>query len=70
MNLVKAIVLTEKEKEILKKADELLEEIYRQVEDKYRLQNWETGELIDVAEIPRVRGIIGGLAECRDWEIM
>ena len=69
MNLVKAIVLTEKEKEILKKADELLEEIYRQVEDKYRLQNWETGELIDVAEIPRVRGIIGGLGEYRDWEV-
>ena len=70
MRITKTIILSEKEREILKRADDLLLKIYQETENYYRLQSWETGELIDFKEIPRVRGIIGGLAECRDWEIM
>lgn len=70
MKIIKRIGFTEKEREILKEADNVLSEFYKRLQTDHLVQSWESGELIHIEEIPRVRGILGGLSEDTDWEIM
>lgn len=70
MKIIKTIAFTEKEREILKEADNVLSEFYKRLQHNCQIQSWESGELIGIDEIPRVRGILSGLGENTNWEIV
>ena len=57
------IVLSDEERESLNIADKVLETLYNRYIENIELESQLTGECLGVEEIPRVRGILGMLAE-------
>ena len=61
--------LTCEEMEILAQADEILHRLQNDLGNKLEMMSLETGEIIATEEFCRVRGIIGGLATYRGWQL-
>ena len=61
--------LTYEEMEILAQADEILHRLQNDLGNKLEMMSLETGEIIATEEFCRVRGIIGGLATHRGWQL-
>ena len=61
--------LTCEEMEILAQADEILHRLQNDLGNKLEMMSLETGEIIATEEFCRVRGIIGGLATHRVWQL-
>lgn len=62
-----AIVFSVEEKWILDKASSLMLEIARTLPDE-KLISLETGEVVEIAELGRVSGILNGFANSLHWE--
>ena len=66
------IVLTDEESATLQRADAILADVVRLLgfannHNDYRLMSPATGELIDISEIKRARGILSGIVDNRSW---
>lgn len=61
--------LTCEEMEILAQADEILHRLQNDLGNKLEMMSLETGEIISTDEFCRVRGILGGLATYRGWQL-
>jgi hypothetical protein len=61
--------LTIEERNTLEKANEILRELQSQLGDKMNMMAVESGEIISTNEFARARGILGGLAEYRTWQL-
>ena len=66
---VKAIVLEIEEYQAMEKVIEVMEELERKFSTENSLMSAEDGELVGIAELPRVRGILDALRNHRCWEI-
>ena len=66
---VKAIVLEIEEYQAMEKVIEVMEELERKFGTENSLMSAETGEIVGIAELPRVRGILDALRNHRCWEI-
>ena len=66
---VKAIVLEIEEYQAMEKVIEVMEELERKFGTENSLMSAEDGELVGIAELPRVRGILDALRNHRCWEI-
>ena len=66
---VKAIVLEIEEYQAMEKVIEVLEELEHKFGTENSLMSAETGEIVGIAELPRVRGILDALRNHRCWEI-
>ena len=66
---VKAIVLEIEEYQAMEKVIEVLEELERKFGTENSLMSAEDGELVGIAELSRVRGILDALRNHRCWEI-
>ena len=66
---VHAIVLEIEEYQAMEKVIEVLEELEHKFGTENSLMSAETGEIVGIAELPRVRGILDGLRNHRCWEI-
>ena len=61
--------LTVEEMETLAKADEILHRIQNDLDSHLCMICIETGEVISTNEFARTRGILGGIAKFRAWQI-
>ena len=66
---VKAIILEIEEYQAMEKVIEALEELEHKFGTENSLMSAEDGELVGIAELPRVRGILDALRNHRCWEI-
>ena len=66
---VKAIILEIEEYQAMEKVIEVLEELEHKFGTENSLMSAEDGELVGIAELPRVRGILDALRNHRCWEI-
>lgn len=66
---VKAIVLEIEEYQAMEKVIEVLEELEHKFGTENSLVSAEDGELVGIAELPRVRAILDTLRYHRCWEI-
>ena len=66
---VKAIVLEIEEYQAMEKVCEVLEELEQRFGSENSLMSAEDGELVGIAELPRVRGILDAFRNHRCWEI-
>ena len=60
---VVALNLTITEKEILRETEKILTRLQREFGNYIQLTALETGEIIEIDELARVKGILGGLHE-------
>lgn len=63
------VMLTEAEESILKLADSILLKVQMEITGDTTLMNPQTGEIVTGYDIARARGVMGGIEECRQWEI-
>ena len=61
--------LTAEEMEVLAQADEILHRLQNDLGNHLDMTSLETGEVVSTSELGRVRGIIGGLATLRVWQL-
>ena len=61
--------LTCEEMEILTQADEILHRLQNDLGNQLDMTSLETGEVISTNELSRVRGILGGIANYRAWQL-
>ena len=66
---VHAIILEIEEYQAMEKVIEVLEELEHKFGTENSLMSAEDGELVGIAELPRVRGILDALRNHRCWEI-
>jgi hypothetical protein len=66
---VKAIILEIEEYQAMEKVIEVLEELEHKFGTENSLMSAEDGELVGIAELPRVRGILDAFRNHRCWEI-
>ena len=61
--------LTREEKEILEKADIILDRIQRDIGENSKLQSIENGEIVFGDELSRVRGVVSAFYESNYFKI-
>ena len=61
--------LTVEEMETLTKADKILHRLQNDLGSQLNMTSLETGEIISTEEFARVRGILGGIANYRGWQL-
>lgn len=66
---VHAIILEIEEYQAMEKVIEVLEELEHKFGTENSLMSAETGEIVGIAELPRVRGILDVFRNYRCWEI-
>lgn len=72
IKIVHDIIPTEEEIAVLQRADAILADIVKLLgfannHSSYRLMSPMTGEIIDIDEIKRARGILSGIVDNRSW---
>ena len=63
------VYINDKEREACKIVDRMLSQLWNALDDTDILISTETGEGIEIKEIPLYRGLLTGLAERPDWEV-
>ena len=66
---VKAIILEIEEYQAMEKVIEVLEELEHKFGTENSLMSAETGEIVGIAELPRVRGILDAFRNHMCWEV-
>lgn len=61
--------LTVEEMETLAQADKILHRLQNDLGGQLDMTSLETGEIISTNEFSRVRGILGGIANYRVWQL-
>lgn len=65
-----ATIFELEELEAMAKVSEALEELERRIGVENTLMSLETGEIVGIAEIARVRGVLDALHKWRCWEVV
>lgn len=63
------VTLSTEEYEAFEKVDEILAELYEKFSGSNHLVDIGVGELIEINEIPRIRGALGCIANARVMEL-
>lgn len=63
------VTLSAEEREAFEKVDEILAEMYEKFSESSHLVNIEAGDLIEINEIPRIRGALSCIADARVMEL-
>lgn len=63
------VTLSAEEREAFEKVDEILAEMYEKFSESNHLVNVEVGDLIEISEIPRIRGALSCIADARVMEL-